>query len=125
LRLVDQSVNGVHAGNSNEQTAEKGEHAGKSNAQVEIVDQENRKGNEGKNRKSKQPLVETEVRRSPRLKARNKGFKPNTCFSKKCLACLATPPDLSIELIKDIGVNLCQVDEHLLTDISLSKKRIS
>ncbi|KXG35793.1 hypothetical protein SORBI_3002G229200 [Sorghum bicolor] len=84
-----------------------------------------RKGNEGKNRKSKQPLVETEVRRSPRLKARNKGFKPNTCFSKKCLACLATPPDLSIELIKDIGVNLCQVDEHLLTDISLSKKRIS
>jgi hypothetical protein len=52
-----------------------------------------------KKEKKKITLVESEVRRSPRLKEANKGFKPSTCSSKKCLACTANPPTLSLPLI--------------------------
>lgn len=76
-----------------------------------------------KDRKEKNPLVESEVRRSPRLKKNNKGFKPGTCLSKKCLTCSPTPPDLSLDLIKKLGSNLCQIEDNLLTESSLNQTR--
>jgi hypothetical protein len=65
--------------------------------------------------------VESEVRRSPRLKENNKGFKP--CLDKRCLACNTNPPDLSLRLIKKLGVNIGKVDENLLSEGNLNKKK--
>lgn len=55
---------------------------------------------EKKGKKKRTPLVESEMRRSPRLKEINKGFKADSCASKKCFACNPNPPDLSLEMIK-------------------------
>jgi hypothetical protein len=56
-----------------------------------------------KKRGKKTPLVCSEVRRSNRIKAMNKGYKAKTCFDKNCLACAVVGPT-----IKKSGVtNLC------------------
>jgi hypothetical protein len=46
----------------------------------------------------KTPLVCPAVRRSSRLKALHKGFKPKTCFDKNCLACAAVAPKIKKSL---------------------------
>jgi hypothetical protein len=52
-------------------------------------------------RKSKLPLVESEVRRSPRIVELNDGFKSHSnCNDKKCLTCNAAPPSLNNKLVK-------------------------
>jgi hypothetical protein len=56
-----------------------------------------------KKRGKKTPLVCTEVRRSNRIKALNKGYKAKTCFDKKCLACAAVGPKIK----KSVVTNLC------------------
>jgi hypothetical protein len=68
------------------------------------------------------PIVESEVRRSPRLKRINKGFKPESCAGKKCRACNPNPPDMSLSLIKNLGANLCQIDENILSEKALNQK---
>lgn len=77
----------------------------------------------GNVKKNKTASVETEVRRSPRLKESNKGFKPGSCADKRCLACLPNPPDLSRHLIKKLGSELCKIDEYLLTEEALNQKK--
>lgn len=67
------------------------------------------------------PTVESEVR-SPRLKESNKGFKLGSCHDKRCLACNSSPPDLPIPLIKKLGVDLCKVDENLLSEEALNQR---
>jgi hypothetical protein len=76
-----------------------------------------------KDRKKRNPVVESEVRRSPRLKDNNKGFKPGSCVSRKCSTCSPTPPDLSLDLIRKLGTNLCQIEDDLLTESSLNQKK--
>jgi hypothetical protein len=49
----------------------------------------------------KAPLVEFSARRSPRLKSKNKGFKPKICFDRNCLAC-AEPPRLKKSVIQNL-----------------------
>lgn len=44
-----------------------------------------------KSKAGKTPIVESEVRRSPRLKQSNKGFKPSSCSDRRCLTCSPTP----------------------------------
>ena len=78
---------------------------------------------EKKGKKKRTPLVESEVRRSPRLKEINKGFKADSCASKKCLACNPNPPDLSLEMVKKLGTGLCKIDEDLLTEKALNQKK--
>jgi hypothetical protein len=56
-----------------------------------------------KKRGKKTPLVCTEVGRSNRIKALNKGYKAKTCFDKNCLACAATGPTIK----KSVVTNLC------------------
>lgn len=75
-----------------------------------------------KKRTPRTPTVESEVRRSPRLKETNKGFKPGICISKKCLTCTPNPLDMSLTMIKDIGANLFQLDENLLSEKALNQK---
>lgn len=45
-------------------------------------------------------IVETEVRRSSRLKVSSLGFKLKICSDKKCLACGTRPPTLKKNIIK-------------------------
>ncbi|RLM55736.1 hypothetical protein C2845_PM10G01120 [Panicum miliaceum] len=70
----------------------------------------------------KRPLVETEVRRSPRTKTRNGGFKIFSCSSMGYLACSACPPGLSINMIKAIGEDAYKVAAGTLSDTSLLTK---
>ena len=76
-----------------------------------------------KDKKKRNPLVESEMRRSLRLKEANKCFKPGTCTSKKCLACTPNPPDLSLDMIKNLGTSLCQIEENHLSESSLNQKK--
>jgi hypothetical protein len=45
----------------------------------------------------------TDVRRSSRIKALNKGYKAKTCFDKHCLACVVAGPIIK----KSVVTNLC------------------
>jgi hypothetical protein len=79
------------------------------------------------NRKKHATLVDTEVRRSARLREKDKGFKP--CFGRKnnCLCCAGTspPPSLSHRTIKELGVDFCNVDPQKLSLNSLNNSRSS
>jgi len=57
--------------------------------------------------KEKDLLMETDVRRSPRVKLRNNGFKGAQCTRANCLGCSQTPPTLSIESIQKLGADTC------------------
>ena len=68
-------------------------------------------------------MVDTDVRRSPRLRAKTRGFKNSSCSSKNCLACNATPPGLPLNLIKAIGVDACMITPGTITEQSLLSKK--
>jgi hypothetical protein len=42
---------------------------------------------------------------------------------KACLDCNASPPSLSANTIRRLGVDLCNIDPALLTDEKLNKKK--
>lgn len=68
-------------------------------------------------------IVETEVRRSTRIRDSVKGFKSTACSNKKCLACVTKPPTLKKETIKKIASDFCDMDESELNDDLLQQKR--
>lgn len=68
-------------------------------------------------------LVESQVRRNPRFKELKKGFKSPQCMNKNYLGYNATPPTLSANTIRRIGIDLCNIDPALLTDEELTKKK--
>jgi hypothetical protein len=69
------------------------------------------------------PHVETEARRSPRIRARNNGFKHNSCSGKNCLACACLPPTLSKQVIRSIGEDFCKISARKLSDEELVGKK--
>jgi len=73
--------------------------------------------------KGKVILVESEVRRSPRLQQSKKGFYNPSCNEKQCLGCKAKPPTMSSKVIKNLCSSLCDVDAALVSDEALNKKR--
>lgn len=50
------------------------------------------------------------------------GFKPSACSSKKCICCNPAPPTLSKQVIKNLGVQFCKMDEEELNDQALMSK---
>lgn len=56
------------------------------------------------------PLVDTQVRRSERVRQGSNGFKSSGCSSKKCISC--NPPTLSTKVIKSLGVQFCSMDDE-------------
>lgn len=76
-----------------------------------------------KSAKSSHALVETHVRRSPRIKHNNKGFKTNSCSNKKCLACGPEPPILNKEAIKKLAFDFCKLDQTEVNNDILQTKR--
>lgn len=68
------------------------------------------------------PLVETEVRRSLRIRTLKGGFMKPICAQNGCLACSASPPALPVETIKAIGESACMIAPGTLTVEVLKKK---
>ncbi|XP_037427312.1 uncharacterized protein LOC119292652 [Triticum dicoccoides] len=69
-----------------------------------------------KRRSGKTPLVETEVRRSDRIKKDNAGYKRNSCSNSSCLPCNAAPPIISKSVVKNLTASFCKVAEGDLED---------
>lgn len=63
------------------------------------------------------------LRRSCRMKAQNKGFKGNTCNDRKCIACDSDPPTISPSVIKNLAINLCDVEPEKVSEPALLKKK--
>lgn len=59
-------------------------------------------------------IVESEVRRSPRLQKNAKGFKIQSYTNKSCLACGTVPPTLKKETIKKLALDFCKMEESNL-----------
>ena len=66
------------------------------------------------------PVIDTQVRRSERVRLGSAGFKYNGCTSKKCSSC--NPPTLTNKVIKNLGVQFCSLDASVLEDEALCKK---
>ena len=60
-------------------------------------------------RRGKGPLVETQVRRSGRIREENKRFRRNSCIGKSCLPCNAAPPVLQSKVVKNLTSSFCKV----------------
>lgn len=73
--------------------------------------------------KGQSPTVDSEVRRSPRVKEKNMGFKTNQCRVKNYLDCSTNPPTLPLESLKKIGTEFCQLNPDLLEEQLLAKKK--
>jgi hypothetical protein len=67
------------------------------------------------------PLVESQVRRSSRLKQISNGFKSPSCLDKKCSCCDPTPPTLSSKVIRNLGTQFCSMNEEYLQEENLSR----
>jgi hypothetical protein len=81
---------------------------------------------EAVNRKKRATLVDTEVRRSERLREKAKGFKPCFGIKNNCSCCAgASPPSLSHRTIKKLGTDFCNVDPHKLSLDALNNSRSS
>src|SRR3954468_21226417 len=73
-------------------------------------------------RKGKDPLVDTEVRRSPRIVELNGGFKSHiNCLIADCLVCHATPPCLNSKVVKNLAAPFCKVKDGDLEKRLLKK----
>ena len=62
-------------------------------------------------RRDKEPLVETQVRRSDRIKKDNNGYRRKTCDASSCLPCNAIPPIVNNKLVKNLTKTFCKVSE--------------
>jgi hypothetical protein len=71
------------------------------------------------------PIVEQEVRRSPRLIVLNDGFKNHaTCTDKNCLSCNSAPPLMKNRVVKNLATSFCKVfEENLDGKLKKSSKK--
>jgi len=73
--------------------------------------------------RAREVLVDSDVRRSTRLKIRNKGFKQTSCGKANCLGCTSKPPIIPTSVIRNLGSELAQIDPELLSEDNLMKKK--
>jgi hypothetical protein len=65
-----------------------------------------------KRREGKVPLVESEVRRSPRMVLLIDGYKNHdNCVDKNCLTCNVAPPLINTKVVKNLAASFCKVQE--------------
>ena len=62
-------------------------------------------------RRDKEPLVETQVRRSDRIKKENNGYRRKSCDASSCLPCNAIPPIVHNKVVKNLTKTFCKVFE--------------
>jgi hypothetical protein len=66
-------------------------------------------------RRGKGPLVESEVRRSPRIVELNAGYKQHSSYSdRNCLSCSASPPVTKHKIVKNLASSFCKINEEKL-----------
>lgn len=68
------------------------------------------------------PLVETQVRRSGRLKIKN-NFKGDSCADRRCFTSSTTPPIVSTKVIRRLHEQFCKVKVDKVLEENLTKKR--
>ena len=74
-----------------------------------------------KRRSGKTPLVETEVRRSDRIKKDNNGYRRKICDTQSCLPCNAIPPVIPNKVVNNPTKSFFKVAEDELQE-RLSKR---
>jgi hypothetical protein len=73
-------------------------------------------------------IVESELRRSKRLKDSRAGFRQGACPKWNRLMCHHSfdgPPSLSSKVIRNLGTKLCNMSDEELSDNNLKKKKSS
>ena len=73
-------------------------------------------------------IVESELRRSKRLKDSRAGFRQGACLKRNCLMChhnFDGPPSLSSKVIRNLGAKFCNMANEDLSDNNLKKKKFS
>lgn len=65
------------------------------------------------------PVIDTQVRRSPRIQQGSNGFKSPGCPNKKCGSC--TPPTMSTKVIKSLGEQFCRISSEKLVEGELTR----
>jgi hypothetical protein len=75
-------------------------------------------------RRGKGPLVESEVRRSPRIVELNAGYKQHSSYSdRNCLSYSASPPVTKHKVLKNLASAFCKINEDKLeAKLKKSKK---
>ena len=63
-------------------------------------------------RREKEPMVETEVRRSDRIKKDNNGYRRKSCATQSCLPCNTIPPIIHNSVVKKLSKSFCKVAEE-------------
>ena len=63
--------------------------------------------------------MDSQVRRSERIKLVNKGFKNSECTDRRCTSC--NPPTLSNKVIRSLGSQFCSLDQEELSENDLMK----
>lgn len=82
-------------------------------------------GNAAKKRvhvKRSAPVVDTQVRRSDRVRQGSSGFKSPGCPKSNCISCNPKPPTLSAKTIRNLGVQFCDMDPEDLAEDKLLQK---
>jgi hypothetical protein len=77
---------------------------------------------------SRLTLVDSDIRRSKRLKDSKAGFRHGSCPKRNCLMCqhkFDGPPTLSTKVIRNLGSKFCNMSEDELTNKNLKKKTSS
>jgi hypothetical protein len=78
-----------------------------------------------KRREGKIPLVESEVRRSPRLVLLNDGYKNHVnCSDRHCLTCNAAPPIINSKVVKNLAMSFCKVPGETVEKRILKKSKL-
>jgi hypothetical protein len=70
-------------------------------------------------------IVDSDLRRSKRLKDSKASFRHGSCPKRNCLMChhkFDGPPTLSTKVIRNLGAKFCSMSEEELTDKNLKKK---
>jgi hypothetical protein len=72
--------------------------------------------------------VESDLRRSKRLREARAGFRQGSCQKKNCLMCqhkFEDPPSLSAKVIRNLGAKFCSMSEDDLSNKMLKKNKNS
>lgn len=69
------------------------------------------------------PMLDSDCRRSERVKELNKGFKRSVCPHKDCFACASAPPTISSKVIRELGSEFCKVKPEALIDAVWDPRR--
>lgn len=69
--------------------------------------------------------MDSEVRRSSRVREKFNGFKPSGCKLANCLGCNLEPPTLSLDTLQNIGTKMCQLSTEEVEEATLNRKKKS